>query len=586
MAQRVERRLTAILAADVAEYSRLMRGDEDGTLSTLTTCRAIVDGLIAEHRGRIANTAGDSVLAEFPSVTESLYCALAVQQAISKHNEGFPSDRRMMFRIGIHLGDIMIKDGDLFGGAVNIAARLQALAEPGGICVSAAVREHVGPRLATIFNDAGAQRVKNIAEPVHVYRVAASGTAQPSEQSAALPSIDKPSVAVLPFANMSADPEQEFFADGIAEDIITALSHYPSLFVIARNSCFTYKGRAVDVKQVGRELGVRYVLEGGLRKAGNRIRVTAQLIEAETGNHIWAERYDRDLADIFAVQDEIATAVTTAIAPAVADAEQRRAMRKPPESLNAWAAYQRGVWHLGKNVAEDNALAQKFFQQATDLDPNFGGGYRGLAYAQFQAAAGGFQTRSLPEAQSSAEALARRAVAVDGTDAEARTFLGEVLLYRGDREGALAEAERALAMTPNLASAHGWRGAALIFSGRPKEGLTSLESSIRLDPRDPLLALRLNYVALGHYLLREYEPAIEAAERGIRSNPDFPSTYRWLAAALGQIGRTAEAKDALKKAIAVAPASFDAFVRRRVPWHRPEDYAHMLEGLRKAGWEG
>jgi adenylate cyclase len=586
MAQRVERRLTAILAADVAEYSRLMRGDEDGTLSTLTTCRAIVDGLIAEHRGRIANTAGDSVLAEFPSVAESLYCALAVQQAISKHNEGFPSDRRMMFRIGIHLGDIMIKDGDLFGGAVNIAARLQALAEPGGICVSAAVREHVGPRLATIFNDAGAQRVKNIAEPVHVYRVAASGTAQPSEQSAALPSIDKPSVAVLPFANMSADPEQEFFADGIAEDIITALSHYPSLFVIARNSCFTYKGRAVDVKQVGRELGVRYVLEGGLRKAGNRIRVTAQLIEAETGNHIWAERYDRDLADIFAVQDEIATAVTTAIAPAVADAEQRRAMRKPPESLNAWAAYQRGVWHLGKNVAEDNALAQKFFQQATDLDPNFGGGYRGLAYAQFQAAAGGFQTRSLPEAQSSAEALARRAVAVDGTDAEARTFLGEVLLYRGDREGALAEAERALAMTPNLASAHGWRGAALIFSGRPKEGLTSLESSIRLDPRDPLLALRLNYVALGHYLLREYEPAIEAAERGIRSNPDFPSTYRWLAAALGQIGRTAEAKDALKKAIAVAPASFDAFVRRRVPWHRPEDYAHMLEGLRKAGWEG
>jgi adenylate cyclase len=586
MAQRVERRLTAILAADVAEYSRLMRGDEDGTLSTLTTCRAIVDCLIAEHRGRIANTAGDSVLAEFPSVTESLYCALAVQQAISKHNEGFPGDRRMMFRIGIHLGDIMIKDGDLFGGAVNIAARLQALAEPGGICVSAAVREHVGPRLATIFNDAGAQRVKNIAEPVHVYRVAASGTAQPSEQSAALPSIDKPSVAVLPFANMSADPEQEFFADGIAEDIITALSHYPSLFVIARNSCFTYKGRAVDVKQVGRELGVRYVLEGGLRKAGNRIRVTAQLIEAETGNHIWAERYDRDLADIFAVQDEIATAVTTAIAPAVADAEQRRAMRKPPESLNAWAAYQRGLWHLGKNVAEDNALAQKFFQQATDLDPNFGGGYRGLAYAQFQAAAGGFQTRSLPEAQSSAEALARRAVALDGTDAEARTFLGEVLLYRGDREGALAEAERALAMTPNLASAHGWRGAALIFSGRPKEGLTSLESSIRLDPRDPLLALRLNYVALGHYLLREYEPAIEAAKRGIRSNPDFPSTYRWLAAALGQIGRTAEAKEALKKAIAVAPASFDAFVRRRVPWHRPEDYAQMLEGLRKAGWEG
>jgi adenylate cyclase len=582
----VTRRLAAILAADVAEYSRLMRADEDGTISALTTCRAIVDSLIAEHRGRIANTAGDSVLAEFPSVVDGLYCALAVQQAIAKHNEGFPRDRQMMFRMGIHLGEIMIKDGDLFGSAVNITARLQSLAEPGGICVSAAVREHVGTRLGTAFIDAGAQRVKNIAEPLHVFRIATTGTAQHGEQPAALPSLDKPSVAVLPFTSMSADPEQEFFADGIAEDIITALSRYPSLFVIARNSCFTYKGRVVDVKQVGQELGVRYVLEGSLRKAGNRIRVTAQLIEAETGNHVWAERYDRDLADIFAVQDEIATAVTTAIAPAVADAEQRRAMRKPPESLDAWTAYQRGLWHLGKNVAADNALAQKFFQQAIALDPNFGGGYRGLAYAQFQAAAGGLQTRSLPEAQSSAETLARRAVALDGTDAEARTFLGEVLLYRGDREGALAEAERALAMTPNLASAHGWRGAALIFSGRPEEGLTSLETSIRLDPRDPLLALRWNYVALGHYFCREYEATIEAAKRGIRSNPEFPSTYRWLAAALGQLGRTAEAKDVLEKAIAIAPASFDGFVRRRVPWHRPEDYAHMLEGLRKAGWAG
>jgi adenylate cyclase len=299
----ITRRLAAILAADVAGYSRLMRADEDGTISALTTCRAIVDSLIAEHRGRIANTAGDSVLAEFPSVVDGLYCALAVQRAIAKHNEGFPRDRQMMFRMGIHLGEIMIKDGDLFGSAVNITARLQSLAEPGGICVSAAVREHVGTRLGTAFIDAGAQRVKNIAEPLHVFRVATTGTAQHGEQSAALPSLDKPSVAVLPFTSMSADPEQEFFADGIAEDIITALSRYPSLFVIARNSCFTYKGRVVDVKQVGQELGVRYVLEGSLRKAGNRIRVTAQLIEAETGNHVWAERYDRDLADIFAVQD-------------------------------------------------------------------------------------------------------------------------------------------------------------------------------------------------------------------------------------------------------------------------------------------
>jgi adenylate cyclase len=400
------------------------------------------------------------------------------------------------------------------------------------------------------------------------------------------PRPDKPSLAVMPFQNMGSDPEQEYFADGIAEDVITALSRYPSLFVIARNSSFTYKDRAVGVKQIGRELGVRYVLEGSLRKAGNHIRVTAQLVEAESSKHVWAERYDHDLADIFAVQDEITEAVTIAIAPAIADAEQQRAMRKPPGSLDAWAAYQRGLWHLGKFAREDNALAEKFFREAIDLDPTFAGGYRGAGYAEFQATMSGFQKRSLPEAQSSAEALARRAVGLDGADAEARTFLGEMLLYRGDHEGALAEAERALAMTPNLAGAHGWRGAALIFSGLPKEGIAAVQTSIRLDPRDPFLALRLNHLAVGLYLSHEYEAAIEVARQGIRSNPDFPSTYRWVAAALGQLGRLEAAEAALEKAIAVAPASFDAFVRRRVPWHRPDDYAHMLEGLRKAGWQG
>jgi adenylate cyclase len=385
---------------------------------------------------------------------------------------------------------------------------------------------------------------------------------------------------------MSNDPEQEFFADGIAEDVITALSRYSSLFVIARNSSFTYKGRAVDVKQVGRQLGVRYVLEGSLRKVGNRIRVTAQLVEAEIGKHVWAERYDRDLADIFAVQDEITGAVTIAIAPAIAHAEQQRAMRKPPGSLDAWSAYQRGLWHLAKFSLEGNALSEKFFWRAVDLDPTFAGGYRGLAFAQWQAAASGFQTRRLPEAQTSAEALARRAVELDGADAEARAFLGEMFLYRGDHEGALAEAEGALAMMPNLADAHGVRGAALIFSGRPEEGLPAVQICIRLDPRAPEMAVRLNWVTLGLYFSRKYEAAIAAAKRGIRSHPDFPSTYRWLAAALGQIGQTVEAKEALEKAIAVAPASFEVFVGRRVPWHRPEDYAHMLQGLRKAGWEG
>jgi adenylate cyclase len=332
------------------------------------------------------------------------------------------------------------------------------------------------------------------------------------------------------------------------------------------------------VKQVGRELGVRYVLEGSLRKAGNRIRVTAQLVEAETGKHVWADRYDRDLTDIFTVQDEITEAVTIATAPAIVAAEQQRAMRKPPGSLDAWAAYQPGLWHFDRVSAEDNALAQKFFQQAVDLDPSFAGGYKGLAVAQSNAA--DFQGRGLPEVLRSAEALARHAVALDGADAEARTLLSHALYRRGDYEGALAEAERALATSPNLAFAHHVLGATLIFSGRVKEGLAALERSIRPDPLRS--AARLNHIALGLYFSREYE----AANRAIRLYPDFPNTYRWLAAALGQLGRIEEAEDTLKKAIAIAPAAFEMYISGRVPWMRPEDHAHMLEGLRKAGGAG
>jgi adenylate cyclase len=390
----------------------------------------------------------------------------------------------------------------------------------------------------------------------------------------------KPSVAVLAFSNWSGDPEQEYFTDGIAEDIITALSRYPSLFVTARSSSFIYKSRAVDVKQVGCELGVRYILEGGVRKSGNRIRITGQLIDAETGKHIWADRYDRNLADMFAVQDEITGAVAIAIAPAIAEAERRRAMRIPPGSLDAWAAYQRGLWHFYK-IGPDNALAQKYFEQAVDIDPNFASGYKGLAAVHLQLGALG--ARNAAEAFGSAEALARRAVVLDPIDAEAHATLAWAMLRHGDYEGAVAEAKIALAMCPNLALAHGTLGETLIFSGLPKEGLAAVETSIRLDPHDPKLIYRLNNLALGFYFSREYEAAVEAAMRAVRANPDFPLAYRWLAAALGQLGRTAEAKKALEKAIAIAPATFDMYVRQRVPWHRPEDHAHMVDGLCKAG---
>ena len=521
MAERAERRLTTILAADVAEYSRLMRADEDGTLSALAACRAIMDGLIAEHRGRIANTAGDSVLAEFPSVADGLSCALAIQGAMAKHNEPRSPDQQMRFRIGLHLGDVMIRGGDLFGDAVNIAARLQGIAEPGGICVSAAVREHIGSRLAAGFADLGAQQVKNISEPVHVFRVAAPEPAQPRDSPAVLPLPDKPSVAVLPFTNMSADPQQEFFADGVAEDVITALSRYPSLFVIARNSCFTYKGRAVDVKQIGRELGVRYLLEGSLRKSGNRIRVTAQLVEAETGKHVWAERYDRDVADIFAVQDEIADAVTIAAAPAIDQAERQRAMRRPPESLGAWAAYHRGLWHLSKISSPDNALAEDFFQRAIDLDPNFSRGYAGLAVAQHMGARL-FGARDLTEAQKSCERLAQRAVALDPADAETRACLATFLVNRGDFDGAQTEAERALAISPNLARAYEALAMTLIFGGRPKDGLAVLERCIRLDPSCPEMWSLLNWATVVLTSAVITKPRLQRRDEQFGRSPSTP----------------------------------------------------------------
>ena len=578
------RRLAAILAADVAGYSRLIGANEGDTLTRIKAIRAeLLDPTITAHNGRLVKTTGDGLLVEFGSVVDALHCATAVQAGMAQRNLTTPADKRIEFRIGINVGDIVVEDGDIFGDGVNVAARLEGLAEPGGICVSARVQEDAAGKLELSFEDMGEQALKNIARPMRAYRIATGPVSAATKETPALALPDKPSIAVLPFANLSADPEQEFFADGIAEDVITALSRYPSLFVISRNSSFTYKGRAVDVKQIGRELGVRYVLEGSLRKSGDRIRVTTQLVEAHTGKHVWAERYDRDLADIFAVQDEITEAMTIAVAPAIAGAEQHRALRKPPESLDAWAAYQRGLWHLDKAAPDDNALAEKFFQQAVDLDRNFADAYCGLALAQMYSATV-FLTRPMASVQTSAEPLARLAVALDGNNAVAHSCLSSALFYRGDHHGALAEADCALELSPNLAFGYFRRGAALIFSGWPQEGLRDLQTSLRLEPRGSYLAHRLTQVAVGCYYSRAYENAVEAAKQAIRSFPEFPQPYRWLTAALGQLGRVEEAKAVLEIAIAVAPASFDFYVRECPPRFRQEDHAHMLEGLRKAGW--
>ncbi len=478
------RRLAAILAADVAGYSRLIGADEGGTLQGFRAIRAeLIDLKIVEHHGRLVKTTGDGFLVEFSSVVDALRCATEVQGRMAERNATVPADTRIEFRIGINVGDVVVEDGDIFGDGVNVAARLEGLAEPGGICVSALVQRDAAGKLDLAFEDLGEQTLKNIARPLQVYRVRVVGGAKyPSQPSLALP--DKPSVAVLPFTNMSSDPEQEFFADGIAEDIITALSRYPSLFVIARNSCFTYKGRAVDVKEVGRELGVRYVLEGSLRKSSNRIRVTAQLAEAETGNHLWAERYDRDLADIFAVQDEITGAVTIAIAPAIAQAERHRAMRKPPANLDAWAAYQRGLWHLSHVSPDENVLSEKFFRQAIALDPNFSGGHIGLSYTMTDAGST-FRLLDLGEALRASEVCARRAVALDPMDPEARAALSGVFAHHGEVAAAQAEAEQALALSPNLASAHGALSATLIYSGRAREGLAAHSTCARLESAGP-----------------------------------------------------------------------------------------------------
>jgi adenylate cyclase len=434
------------------------------------------------------------------------------------------------------------------------------------------------------FEDLGEQALKNIDRPVRAYRVrsgidrATDPPFRDTSPSLVLP--DKPSIAVLPFANMSAEPEQEFVADGIAEDIITALSRYSSLFVIARNSCFTYKGKSVDVREVGRELGVRYVLEGSLRKTGNRARISAQLIEASTSKHVWAEPYDRDLADIFTVQDEITEAVTMAIVPAIAEAEQQRAMRKPPGSLDAWATYQRGLWHLGRFSPADNALAQTFFQQAINLDSNFSSGYTGLSWAQ-DLAATVFRTIDFDQGLNTAETLAHRAIALDSSEAEAYSCLALLSVVRGDHESGLTQAGRALEISPNLASAYGGRGFALAFGGQPKNGLIALNRSMRLDPRDPFFPIRLLHVACCHYFCEEYEAAAETAKRAVRAFPQFPMPYRWLAASLGQLGRREEATEVGRQAANLPVASFRA---QRSKAMRPVDFAHFADGLQKAGW--
>ena len=580
----MERRLAAILAADVVGYSRLMGDDEEGTLATLNACRQVIDGLVNDHRGRVFGSAGDSVIAEFASPVEAVRCGVEIQQELESRNAELPEDRRMQFRIGVNLGDVMAEGENLFGDGVNIAARLEQLAEPGGIYVSDDIYRQVEGKVDVAFDDLGEQRVKNITKPVRVFRARlGEGTAADAlSSSKLLPLPDKPSIAVLPFDNMSLDPDQGFFADGIAEDIITELSKFHSLFVIARNSSFSFRGQAIDVKELSEKLGVRYIVEGSVRRAGKRVRVTAQLIDATTDAHLWAERYDRELHDIFAVQDEVTLAIVTAIEPALGSAERERAHRKPTESLGAWESYQRGLWHAYRFTATENAEAQSHFRRAIERDPNFAPGHAGLAYALFLSVMLGFGGDTESSVAEASEA-AHRAIMLDPEDAFGQATVGRVHQMKGEHEVAISAYEKALALSPNFASAHYGLGWTLIYSGRPEEGLPRVDEAIRLSPRDPMLWGFLTLKGLAFVAMDRHEEALKWIRKALRQSNVGVRTHVFEVIALAHLGRIEEAKEALHRVYTIK-SDFDMdFVRATAKMMHPSSAKRYINGLRKAG---
>jgi adenylate cyclase len=517
----------------------------------------------------------------FASVVDAIRCAVEVQREIADHGGGGPADRRIEFRIGIHQGDVVVEEGDIFGDGVNVAARLEALADPGGICVSARVQEDAAGRLDLAFTDLGEQNLKNIARPIRVYRVGSHKASTPSVQ-APLPLPDKPSIAVLPFQNMSDDPEQEVFADGMVEDITTALSKIRWFFVIARNSSFAYKGRAVDVKQVGRELGVRYVLEGSVRKSGNRIRVTAQLVEADTGNHVWAERYDRDLADIFAVQDEITERVVAAIEPELYAAENIRSQRKPPESLDAWECVIRALSAIGQWAREANIEAERLCRRAIGIAPNFGQAHSLLAWALLQSTTVGSGDIRRVAAEASAETQA--ALSLDDRDPWAYLVQGN--LFNRSRQPAAAQRalRRALELNPNFALAHALLGASLANGGAQEEQIfESAHQALRLSPNDRSVeVVARSALSAAHFGARRYGECVTWARMMIETHPERIPGHIYLTAALAMQGKmtaAAEARDAL---IRLWPEMSIARQRADAPM-TGELAERVYEALRRAG---
>ena len=554
--RRVDRRLAAILAADVVGYSRLMGADEVGTLAALKAHRReLIDPKIEEHHGRIVKTTGDGLLVEFASVVDAVRCAMEVNRDMVQRNADVLLDKRIEFRVGINVGDIIIDEQDIHGDGVNIAARLEGLADPGGICLSRSAADQVRDKLEITLEDMGERELKNIARPVHMFRVCLDGKADAiappgSAATHALPLPDKPSIAVLPFQNMSGDLEQKYFADGLSEDITTALSRIHSLFVIARNSTFTYKGRAVDAKQVGRDLGVRYMLEGSVRKSGNRIRITGQLIDAKTGHHIWAERYDRELADIFEIQDEITRAVAASVQTQVELFEGEIVSR---EQIDVWGLLKRGWRRLLDLDIPAVEEARQFAEEALRLDPKSARAHALLSIALEHLA----EMRGGPNAYKEvnrARDLALTAIKLDDRDEFAHWACGNACTSLGESDKGIAAFRRALELNPNYALAYGMLGTALVYAGQPKESIEATELAVRSNPRDPSIFFRFSGLAMAYFIAGNFEEAVQWAQKSIDRKREWHRAHLILIAGLAHGGRREEARSAVATYLHLFPS--------------------------------
>ncbi len=582
MAEGTQRRLAAIVSADVVGYSRLMGVDKTGTLEALRSHRLeLIDPKITEHGGRIVKIMGDGLLLEFPSVVDAARCVIKIQSRMAERNDGVDEARRITFRIGVNLGDIIIEGEDILGDGVNIAARLQEIAEPGGVAISSRVHDDVRDRLDAGFADGGEQSLKNIVRPLRVWRwsPAVSAPASPTTDDTLPPLPDKPSIAVLPFDNMSADPEQEYFSDGISEDIITSLSKLSNLAVIARNSSFTYKGRSEKVQEIAKELGVRYVVEGSVRKAGNRVRITAQLIEGGTGTHLWAERYDRELTDIFAVQDEVTQEIVSAMAVKLTGDEQERLKSTGTDNLDAYDYFLRGQEQHRQFSKEGNRRGETLLKRAIDLDPDYSSAYARLATVHLTDYVNQWSETADRSLERACE-LAQKAVALDETNAAAHDALGFGCLWKRQHDQAIMEFERSRALEPSSASGHIHLALAHHYAGSSEKAVELFNRGMRLDPH--FSDILLHWLAQAYFQLGRYEDAIDLLQRRLILKPDTDNSRVLLAASYGHLGQVDEAKIQWAEVFRINP---DYSLEHRVqtlPYKDPADFDRVIEGLRKA----